>query len=102
VLTIIALCLLLIVINLYLKPAELIALQQVQDVNLKSINGQSIWGSEIPINLKQMNGRNVHDNLPIDIKSVNGRDVWGDQLPVDLKSVNGISLFGSEVPVKVR
>ncbi|RPI17991.1 MAG: hypothetical protein EHM58_07140 [Ignavibacteriae bacterium] len=102
VLTVIACCLLLIVVNLYFKPADLRALETVQDVNIKSINGQSIWGTEIPVNLKQINGKTVQDEIPMDIKSINGRDVWGDQLPMDLKSINGISIFGSTLPVKVQ
>jgi hypothetical protein len=102
VLTAIAVFLLLIVVNIYLKPADLHALEQIQDVIIKSINGSNISGSEIPINLKQINGRSTNDNFPVDIKSINGRDVWGDQLPMDLRSINGVSIFGSDVPVKVK
>ncbi len=103
VLTVIAVCLLLIVTNIYIKPADLQALQTVQDVNLKYINGSSLWGSEIPVNIKQIEGSSVSSNgIPVDIISVNGRDIWGDQIPVDLKSVSGSSIFGGEVPVKIK
>jgi len=103
VLSVIAACLILIVTNLYFKPADLTAKQTVQDVNIKSINGSSLWGSEIPVNLKQVNGRSVgSENLPVDIKSIKGRDLWNDQIPVDIKSVNGSFIFGQEVPVKVK
>ena len=103
VLSVIAVCLILIVTNLYFKPEDLTAQQTVQDVNIKSINGSSLWGSEIPVNLKQVNGRSVgSENLPVDIKSIKGRDLWNDQIPVDIKSVNGSFIFGQEVPVKVK
>lgn len=102
VLTVIASSLVLITANIYLKPADLQALEQVQDVNIRSINGSSISGSEIPINLKQINGRSTNDEIPIDLKSINGRNIWGDQLPMDLKSINGVSIFGSELPVKMH
>jgi hypothetical protein len=103
VLSIIAVCLILVVTNIYFKPADLTAQQTVQDVNIKSINGSSLWGSEIPVNLKQVNGRSVSgDNIPVDIKSIKGRDLWNDQIPVDLKSINGTFIFGQNVPVKVQ
>jgi hypothetical protein len=102
VLSVIAVCLLLIVVNMYFKPSDVRAVETVQDVNIKSINGSSIWGSEIPVNMKQINGRSINDDIPIDIRSVNGRNVFGDQVPMDLKSINGISIFGSDLPVRVR
>ncbi len=102
VLSVIAGCLLLIVVNMYFKPQDVKAVETVQDVNIKSINGNSIWGSEIPVNMKQINGRSINDDIPIDIRSVNGRNVFGDQVPMDLKSINGISIFGSDLPVRIR
>jgi hypothetical protein len=103
VLSIIALCLILIVTNIYFKPGELNAYQTVQDVNIKSINGSSLWGSELPVDLKEINGRSIsNDNIPVNIQSVKGRDLWDDKLPVDIKSINGSFIYGSEVPVKVR
>jgi hypothetical protein len=103
VLSVIAVCLILIVTNLYFKPADLTAQQTVQDVNIKSINGSSLWGSEIPVNLKQLNDRSISSgNIPVDIKSIKGRDLWNDQIPVDIKSVNGSFIFGQDVPVKVK
>jgi hypothetical protein len=102
VLSVIAVCLMLIVVNMYFKPQDVKAIETVQDVNIKSINGSSIWGSEIPVNMKQINGRSINDDIPVDIHSVNGRNVFGDQVPIDLKSINGISIFGSDLPVRVR
>jgi hypothetical protein len=103
VLSVIALCLLLIVTNIYFSPATLEAQQTAQDVNIKYINGQSLWGNELPVNLKQLNGRSISgDNLPVDIQSLRGRDLWDDKLPIDIKSVNGSSIFGDEVPVKMK
>jgi hypothetical protein len=103
VLSVIAVCLILIVTNIYFKPPNLTAQQTVQDVNIKSINGSSLWGSEIPVNLKQVNGKSVgSENIPVDIKSIKGRDLWNDQIPVDLKSINGSFIFGQYVPVKVQ
>jgi hypothetical protein len=85
-LSIIAVCLLLIVLNMYFKAATLNALDTTQDVNLKYINGSSFSGSEIPV----------------DIHSIKGSDIWNNEIPVDLKSVNGNFIFGSDVPVRVR
>lgn len=103
VLSVIAVCLILMVTNMYFKPSDLTAQQTVQDVNIKSINGSSLWGSEIPVNLKQLNDRSISSgNIPVDIKSIKGRDLWNDQIPVDIKSVNGSFIFGQEVPVKVK
>jgi hypothetical protein len=103
VLSIIAVCLMLIVTNIYFKPANVQALQTVQDVNIKSINGSSLWGSELPVNLKQVDGRSINNSkIPVDLQTINGRSLWGDQLPVDIKAINGSTIFGSELPVKVR
>jgi hypothetical protein len=103
ILTVIAVCLILIVTNMYFGPEKLHALQTVQDVNIKSINGSSLWGSELPVNLKQIDGSSIRNrNIPVDIQSVNSRSMWGDQVPVDIKSINGISIFGPEMPVKVK
>ena len=103
VLSVIALCLVLIVSNIYFKPSNLEAQQTVQDVNLKYINGSSLWGSELPVNLKQINGRSIsNDNIPVDIQSLRGQSLWDDKIPVDVKAVNGSTIFGSEVPVKVK
>ena len=102
VLTVIAFCLLMMTINFYFKPANLNALEQVQDVNIRSINGSSIYGSEIPVNLQKVNSRSVNDNIPVNIQQLKGWDLWDSQLPVDIKSVNGNMIYGSEVPIKVR
>ena len=103
VLSVIALCLLLIVTNIYFTPATLEAEQTVQDVNIKYVNGQSLWGNELPVNLEQVNGRSMSgSNIPVDIQSLRGRDLWDDKLPIDVKAVNGSSIFGYEVPVKIK
>jgi hypothetical protein len=102
VLSIIAICLTVLTFNNVIKPKSLQADNSVQDVNIKSINGSSLWGDELPVNIKKINNQSTSDNIPIDIQYINGRSVWGDQIPVDLKSVNGTSIHGSEVPVKVK
>ncbi len=103
VLSVIALCLIFIVSSIYLKPSNLEAQQTVQDVNLKYINGSSLWGSELPVNLEEINGRSIsNDNIPVDIQSLRGSSLWDDKIPVDVKAVNGIPVSGSEVPVKVK
>jgi hypothetical protein len=102
VLTIIASCLLLITFNLYFSPKDVTAYQTVQDVNIKSINGQSLWGDELPINIKELNGRSINNSMPVDIQSVRGRDLWDNQIPVDIQKVNGSQIYGSEVPVKIK
>jgi hypothetical protein len=102
ILSVIAFCLILITVNIYFKPVSLNAQQQIQDVNLKSINGSSIYGSELPVNLQRINGRSINDNIPVNIQQLKGWDLWDSQLPVDIKSVNGNMIYGSEVPIKVR
>jgi len=103
VLSVIALCLLLIVTNIYFSPVTLEAQQTTQDVNIKYVNGQSLWGNELPVNLKQLNGRSISgNNLPVDIQSLRGRDLWDDKLPIDVKAINGSTIFGYEVPVKLK
>jgi hypothetical protein len=101
-LSIIAVSLLMITIGIYVKPSNLNALEQVQDINIKSINGSSIYGSELPVNLQKVNSRSVNDNIPVNIQQLKGWDLWDSQLPVDIKSVNGNMIYGSEVPIKVR
>jgi hypothetical protein len=103
VLSVIALCLILTVVNVYFEPGELNASQTVQDVNIKSINGSSLWGNELPVDLKEINSRSINnDNIPVNIQSVKGKDLWDDKLPVDIKSINGSFIYGSEIPVKVK
>jgi hypothetical protein len=99
ILTAIAVCLVLIVVNLYFGPKNLNALEQVQDVNLKSINGYSIYGSELPMELKKISSSG---HIGVDIESVNGRSIFGDKVPVDIQSINGQFIIGGEIPVKVR
>ena len=101
VLTIIASCLILIVINIYFGPKNLNAYEQMQDVNIKSINGSSISGSELPIDIRKINGSSSNP-IGVDIQSVNGRNVFGDKVPVDIQSLNGQFIIGGEMPVKVR
>jgi hypothetical protein len=98
-LSVISVCLLLIVINLYFSPGMLHAYDPVQDVNIKSINGSSLYGSELPVNLKKMDS---DDEININLQSIKGRNIWGDKLPVDIQAINGQFIIGSELPVKVR
>lgn len=101
-LTVIAASLLLLVVNLYFSPGKLNALETVQDVNIKSINGTSVWGSELPVNMEKINGRTVNDEIPVNIKSIKGSSLWDSKIPVDIQSVNGSSIYGNSVPVKVN
>ncbi|MBN8586571.1 MAG: hypothetical protein J0M37_15900 [Ignavibacteria bacterium] len=101
VLTVIAVCLLLITANIYFSPGEANAYDTVQDVNIKSIGGSSVSGGYMPVDLQRIDGSSSK-NLKIDISSINGRSVFGDKIPVDIQSVNGQFIIGSELPVKVR
>jgi|SRR4030095_1322754 hypothetical protein len=95
-LSVISVCLVLIVINLYFSPGKLHAVETVQDVNLKTINGYSISGSELPIKVSSSK------ELEVDVTSINGRKIWGDKFPVDIQGINGQFIIGSELPVKVK
>lgn len=101
VLSVIALCLLLITINIYLGPKDANAYDTVQDVNLKSINGSSISGGYLPVDLQKIDG-STSKSLKVDIQSVNGRSIFGDKMPVDIQGINGQFFIGSDLPVKVR
>jgi hypothetical protein len=101
VLTIIAVCLMLITVNIYFGPGNANAYDTVQDVNLKTINGYSISSGYLPVDLQKIEGSSSK-SLKIDIQSVNGRSVFGDKLPVDIQGINGQFFIGSELPVKVR
>ena len=98
-LSVIAVCLVLIVTNLYFSPGTLHAVETVQDVNIKAINGSSLWGSEIPIEIKKISTSN---DISVDIKSINGRNVWGDKMPVDIQAINGQFILGGDLPVKAK
>lgn len=101
VLTVIACSLVLIVMNIYFGPGDANAYDTVQDVNLKTINGYSISGGYMPVDIQRIEGSSGK-SLPVDMVSVNGRNVFGDKLPVDIQSINGQFFIGSELPVKVR
>jgi hypothetical protein len=98
-LSVIAVCLLLIVVNLYFSPGSLRAYDTVQDVNIKSINGSSLWGNEIPIEIKKIN---TSSDLNINLKSINDRNIWGDKMPVDIQAINGQFIIGGNLPVNVK
>jgi len=98
-LSVISLCLVLIVINLYFSPGQLHAIETVQDVNIKAINGSSLWGNELPIDLKKVSSSN---EIKVDVSSINDRKIWGDKFPVDIQSINGQFIIGGELPVKAR
>jgi hypothetical protein len=97
VLTVIAACLLLIVLNMYIQPKELNALQSVTDVNIRSIGGSTINGYELPVDLKKVN---TSSTLKVDLSEINGRSIYGDKLPVDIQSVNGQFIMGGYLPVR--
>ncbi len=101
VLSVIAVCLVLITANIYLGPKDANAYDTVQDVNLKSINGSSISGSYLPVDLQRIEGSSSK-SLKIDVQSVNGRSIFGDKVPVDIQGINGQFFIGSDLPVKVR
>jgi hypothetical protein len=101
VLTVIAACLLLITVNIYFGPGDANAYDTVQDVNLKTINGYSISGGYLPIDLQRIDGSSSK-NLKVDISSINGRSVFGDKIPVDVQGINGQFFIGSELPVRVK
>ena len=101
VLSIIAVCLILITANIYLGPKDANAYDTVQDVNIKSINGSSISGGYLPVDLQKIDGSSSK-YLKVDVQAVNGRTVFGDKIPVDIQGINGQFFIGSELPVKVR
>jgi hypothetical protein len=101
ILTVIACSLVLIVVNIYFSPKDANAYDTVQDVNLKTINGYSISGGYMPVDLQRIEG-STGKSLPVDIKSINSRNVYGDKIPVDIQSINGQFFIGSELPVKVK
>jgi hypothetical protein len=101
VLSVIAVCLMLIAVNMYFSPKEVNAYDTVQDVNIKSINGSSISGSYLPVDLQRIDGSSSKE-LRVDIRSINGRSVFGDKVPVDIQGINGQFFMGSDLPVKVR
>jgi hypothetical protein len=101
VLTVIAVCLLLITVNIYFGPGDANAYDTVQDVNLKTINGYSISSGYLPVDLQKIEGSSSK-SLKIDVQSVNGRSIFGDKIPVDIQGINGQFFIGSDLPVKVR
>jgi len=101
VLSVIAACLLLIVVNIYFGPKDVNAYDTVQDVNIKSISGSSISGGYLPVDLQRIDGSSSK-SLRVDLSSVNGRNIFGDKVPVDIQGINGQFFIGSDLPVKVK
>lgn len=101
VLTIIAVCLILITANIYFGAKDAKAFDTVQDVNLKTINGFSISGGYLPVDLQKIEGSSSK-NLRVDVRSVNNRTIFGDKVPVDIQGINGQFFIGSDLPVRVR
>lgn len=99
VLTAIAVSLMLITFNLYFSPAKVNATETVQDVNIKSINGSSISGSELPVDMKRVSSS---ENIGVDINSIRGRNIFGDKIPVDIQGVGGQFIIGGYLPVTTR
>jgi hypothetical protein len=89
------------VINIYIVPKDVSAVETVQDVNLKSINGYSISGGYMPVDLQRIEG-STGRSIAVDLKSINSRSIYGDKLPVDIQGINGMVIFGGELPVKVK
>lgn len=98
-LTVIAVSLVLIVTNFYFSSGTLHAVQTVQDINIKAINGSSLSGSELPIEMKKIS---ASGDLNVNLKNINSRNIWGDKLPVDIQAVNGQFIVGSNLPVTVK
>jgi hypothetical protein len=101
VLSVIAVCLMLITLNIYFGPKDVNAYDTVQDVNIKSVNGSTLSNSFLPMDLQRISG-STGRALEIDIKSINGRNVFGDKVPVDIQSINGQFFIGGELPVKTK
>jgi hypothetical protein len=97
-LSVIAVCLVLIVTNLYFSPGTLHAYDQAQDVNIKYIGGSSVYG-ELPVDMKKITSGN---EIKVNITSINGRQVWGDKFPVDIQAINGQFIIGGNLPVTVK
>ena len=94
-LSVIAVCLVLIVTNFYFSAGTLHAYEQVQDVNIKSVGGSSVY-SEIPIDLKKVSSSK---EIEVNLTSINDRKIWGDKLPVDIQAINGQFIIGGSLPV---
>lgn len=103
VLSVIAVSLMLIAVDLYFSPNDVNAYQTVQtmDVNLKSINGSSISGGYLPVDIQRIDGSSSRE-LRVDLRSINGRSVFGDKIPVDITGINGQFFMGGDLPVRVR
>jgi len=100
-LTVIASCLVLLVVNIYFSPKDAGAFETVQDVNIKSINSYSISSGYLPVDLQRIEG-STGRSISVDMKSINGRSIYGDKMPVDIQLINGQFFVGSDLPVKVR
>lgn len=68
------------------------------DVNIRSIGGNSIYGS-LPVNLKEISGSSFYGSLPVNIKEMNGSTINTGGIPVNIEAVDGMSVY-SAVPVK--
>lgn len=75
-----------------------VKLVEEMDVNIRSIGGNSIYGS-LPVNLKEISGSSFYGSLPVNIKEMNGSTVNSGGLPVNIEAVNGMNIY-SAVPVK--
>lgn len=101
ILSLTAICLILITFNLYFSPKDAQATNTVQDVNLKTINGYSISGGYLPVDIQRIYGSSSK-NLQVDINSINGRNLYGEKIPVDIKSINGQVVVGENLPVTIK
>lgn len=101
VLSVIAVSLMLIAVNLYLSPKDVNAYDTVQDINIKSINGSSVSSGYLPVDIQRVNGSSGKE-LKVNVNSVNGRSIFGDKIPVDIQGVNGQFFIGGDLPVRVK
>lgn len=103
VLSVIAVCLMLIAVNMYFSPTGVNADTSAEtiDVNIKSVNGSSISGSYLPVDIQRIDGSSSKE-LRVDLRSINGRNIFGERIPVDITGINGQFFMGGDLPVRVR
>ncbi|HZW39536.1 MAG TPA: hypothetical protein VFF33_09570 [Ignavibacteriaceae bacterium] len=85
ILTIIAFSLVMLNVYLFFSPAKADAYSSVIDVNLKSIDGNSIYR-----------------NIPVSVEEIKGNGFNRNMLNVNIEAINGNSIYGQEVPVKIK
>lgn len=104
ILTIIALCLSIIVIRGGINPVSagkqnqdgmaMVPLNKDGSLNVKVINSTNV----LDVNLKQINGYSIYSTIPVNIKEIAGSSC-DNVIPVNLKELNGSGLYNA-MPVK--